>query len=337
MKKYIGLILSVLSLLFAGCDKEGDNIDYGFASYSINVVYPGPGSNSELTATLDDEKITGTLFERHERTGMLKVTYQDYTPLEQSVTLQPNDIIQLLLLPDKTIALYDEKSYISFNVDLVLDNGCIAKLNGQPLVNGVTNYIHKDKASGEIEFYKEGEDIPVATIPVVIEKGKKLNIMQSGDIFFEIPADDEPEPTSNKILKARFLYAGDDVLTMDEIRLDFYLLNEFSYEFMSDAGIVGSVTLQKGQFSKYIELDCSFRYPDENAGDSDGNYTYSFHFDIIDPSTETSIVDHTDFAHGIYSEGITTDGMSWDFKKATFVLKDGGNTLEMLKGVSTPW
>ncbi len=268
---------------------------------------------------------------------MLKVTYQNYASLEQSVTLQPGDIIQLLLLPDKTIALYDEKDYISFNINLVLNNGYIVKLNGQPLVNAATNYIHKDKASGEIEFYKEGEDTPVATMPVVIENGKNLNIMQSGDSFFEIPADDEPEPTSNKILKARFLYTGDDVLTMDEIKLNFYLLNEWSYNFMSDAGIVGSVTLQKGKLSEYIELDCSFRYPDENAGDSEGSYGYSFHFDIIDVATETVIVDHNDLAHGIYSEGITADYMSWDYKKATFVLKSGGSTLEFLKSVSTPW
>lgn len=268
---------------------------------------------------------------------MLEVTKLDYAPLEQSVTLQPGDVIQLLLLPDKTIALYNEKDYVSFSVDLVLDNGCIAKLNGQPLVSGVTNYIHKDKASGEIEFYKEGEDTPVASMPVTIENGRSLNIMQSGDAAFEIPADDEPEPTSNKILKARFIYTGDDVLTMDEIRLDFYLLNFWSYKFMYDGEIVGSVTLQKGEFSEYIELDCSFRYPDETAGDSEGSYMYSFLFDIIDVATGTVIASHADYIYGIYTDVTSADYMSWSFKKATFVLKDGGKTLQFLKGASTPW
>ena len=307
MKKLQIYLLVLLSALLAGCETGGEFRDTAFTLYSIKTINTPPGfTDKDLTLTLNGENIRNEYFPgREERAGTLKVAHPDYTPLEQAnYTLKPDQIIQLLFLPGKTIELYDGENHIRFNVSLIVNSGYTAELNGQPIVAG-TNYIDKGKSSGDLEIYKEGEPVPVATIPVAIEEGMDMNVMQLNETtFVEVPSDDEPDPASDKILKARFLYSGDEVLTMDEIRLDFYLLNEFSYEFMSDAGIVGSVTLQKGQLSEYIELDCSFRYPDGNAGDSEDSYAYSFHFDITDVSTGTVIADHNDYTHGIIQKAL---------------------------------
>ena len=154
-----------------------------YTTYSVNVLYPENFSELDaLHITLDGENILNTPFPgKNERNGLLEITYQDYIPLDTAVTLQPNQNLQILLLPGKVIELYDEESYITFTGSFIFD-GYVAKLNGQELVNGL-NYIRKDKAVGNLGIYEAGNDVPVAEIPVNIENGSNLNVMKLGDSF----------------------------------------------------------------------------------------------------------------------------------------------------------
>lgn len=263
----------------------------------------------------------------------------DYTPpIEQNVTLQPGTTLKLLLQPGKVIELYDEKDYITFTGSFILNEGYTAKINEQILVQGL-NYIRNEIRQGDLKFYKEGETAPVATISdISLVQDANLNVMQLTDNeFIEIPVDDEPEPTSNKILKARFLYLGDDVLSMDKVRIDLYILNQWSYEFISNP--VASITIEKGKLSEYLDLDASFREPDPNAGDAEDSYGYSFLYEIVDPLTENVIVDHSSYSTYLDLSGeMTSDGgMSWTYKKASFIFKSNGNECVLQKGLSTSW
>ncbi|MBD8387774.1 hypothetical protein [Dysgonomonas sp. BGC7] len=341
MKKiYLFWTCCLAMLLLAGCDTDGDGIDQSFTSYSLKVISPVHFDDlKNITATIDGENITNALFKgRDERKGRLKVSYLDYAPIEQDVILQPGTTLQLLLQPGKVIELYDEKNYISFTGSFILNEGYTAKLNGQELVQGL-NYIRNEKTQGDLKFYKEGEATPIATISDInLAQDTNLNVMQlSDEEFIKIPVDDEPEPTSNKILKARFLYLGDEVLSMDELRIDFYILNQWSYEFISN--LVGSITIEKGKLSEYIKLDTSFREPDLNAGDSEDSYGYSFLYEIVDPSTGNILVDHSSYSTYVDLSGeMTADGgMSWTYKKAAFIFKSNGNECMLQKGLSTSW
>lgn len=321
--------------MLAGCDTEGEEISHSYTTYSVNVLYPENFSELDaLHITLDGENILNTPFPgKNERNGLLEITYQDYIPLDTAVTLQPNQNLQILLLPGKVIELYDEESYITFTGSFIFD-GYVAKLNGQELVNGL-NYIRKDKAVGNLGIYEAGNDVPVAEIPVNIENGSNLNVMKLGDSFVEVPADTEPDPVSNKILKARFLYQGDETLALDEIRLDFYVHDDWCWAFFDDC--VASVTLKKGEFSDYIELDLSFRDTDFYDICMDGAYGYSFYYDVIDPVTENILINHNDESSMVGANDFPSDGMTWTYKKGTFVLKDGGNSCDFESALSTPW
>lgn len=338
MKKVftMSLALLVISIFLSSCDTDGDVMDTGYTSYSINVIYPEYFSDqANLEVSFNGDNLFDVMYPgREPKTGSLHIEYQDYMPLDTTVTLQPGETLQLLLLPGKLIELYKEEEYISFTGSFIMD-GYVAKLNGQELAAGL-NYINKRKATGNLEIYEVGGEIPVATIPVNIEDGANLNIMKMGESFVEVPVDDEPDPTSNKILKAHFLYQGDETLTQDVIRMDFYINDDWCWVFLPEC--VGSITLEKGKFSEYIELDCSFREPDAYGTCMDGAYGYSFYYDVIDPVTGEILIDHNNYSSGLGINNYpSTDWMTWSYKKATFILKDGGNSCDFESALSTPW
>lgn len=293
---------------------------------------------NNLSVTIDGEDIKDGIFKgKEERIGILAISYLDYVPFQQKVNLQPNETLQILLLPGKEIELYEEEKYITFNGSFILNSGYTVKINGQELIQGL-NYISKEKAVGNLEFYKEGEDEPIATISdISIEADSTLNLMQLSDTeFIEVPKDDEPDPLSNKILKARFLYLGGDMLTMDKVQVDFYINDDWCWMFFPER--IGTITLEKGEMSEYIELDYSFREPDAYGSCTSEGYGYSFYYDVIDPETNITIVDHNSYSAILGANDMPSiDYMSWTYKKATFILKDGGNACDFQKGLGIPW
>lgn len=340
MTRYISLLFFI-SILLAGCEKEGESIDTEFTSYQISVVYPNDFSDlANFTATFDGQNISKTLFPgKGEQTGTLKLIYQDYNVFEQQVTLKSGEAIRVILLPGKIIKLYSEQDYIPFNGSFILNSGYVAKLNGQELVDGL-NYIHKDKANGDIEFYKrnnEQESLVATMHDVAIVADMKINIMQLEETtFIEIPEDEEPDPSSNKILKARFLYLGDEVLSMDKVRMDFFVHDDWCWAFFAEP--VATITLEKGKLSDYIVLDYSFKEPDLYGGCTAEAYGYSFYYDVVDPVSQTIIADHNNYVTSLGINNVPTiDYMSWTYKKGTFILKDSGNACNFQSGLSTPW
>ena len=69
----------------------------------------------------------------------------------------------------------------------------------------------------------------------------------------------------------------------------------------------------------------------------DGAYGYSFYYDVIDPVTENILINHNDESSMVGANDFPSDGMTWTYKKGTFVLKDGGNSCDFESALSTPW
>lgn len=338
-KAKCALLAAIAATAFTACDTEGENVETGYTVYRYNIVYPENQSVTNLAVTLDGDTVSYNGLIRPGRdgyTGQLQVACSDYTTLEEEITLHPGDNIPLLFLPDGTIAVYDSASYLSFNASFILNEGMTAELNGQPIVNGL-NYLANEKANGDLQFYAEGTTDPAGSMPVAITEGSNLNVMQLDEsTFVEVVADDEPAPTSNKIMKACFLYMGDDVLSMDEIRLDFYLHDEWCWVYIPKEPV--SVTLRKGEFSEYIDLDISFVEPDASGLCADGMYGCAYYYDVVNPATGEILINHeSDYVYLDQTGDLTSDGMTWNCQKGTFMLKNGGQDCELLRDLSTFW
>lgn len=325
--KRIHLLWSLCLALFAltGCDTNLEEIDTSYTIYSIESINPPSGySYLNLTVTLDGEDIKGIYFPgREERMGVLKITYPDYTPLEQTVTLQPSQVIQLLFKPDKTIELYDEERFLSFNC-IFLFSGYNVKLNGEQLTSGL-NYIEKEKASGTLEFYKEGGTTPTATIPdITLTEGTVLKLMQLSDTqFIEIPKDTEPDPESKDYTKMRFFYTQDAIPGVASVKMIIYTYSYSDYSTQE----IGSLEFNANNFSPYIQADVQF------AGGSSGCLIY----DLIDAETGNKIVDNE--IHILTS----INGYGTTYKKQTLRITDstgeGGDNVrvDIVTDLSEPW
>ena len=84
----------------------------------------------------------------------MAISYLDYVPFQQKVNLQPNETLQILLLPGKEIELYEEEKYITFNGSFILNSGYTVKINGQELIQGL-NYISKEKQWEILNFIRK--------------------------------------------------------------------------------------------------------------------------------------------------------------------------------------
>jgi hypothetical protein len=256
MKNYSFLLLLIWPFLFAACDNNGEEfIDINYTKLGCSIVYP---SNAAYSITFNGKGIDTTFYTYDELTGLLQVFPNDEeTPeLDTMITAEPGGSIQLIKLPGKNIELYQEGDFIKFSTTMALYSGYTAMYNGQHIVDG-DNYIKKENASGNLEFYGEGETTPVYAIEnMTLEAGQNIIILQSSETEFVVlegGESGEEAPATENLCKLNFFFTPSGALDIDRLRVEIY---SYDIWFMSgDLYHVGDVVIEKGKLSSYIELD----------------------------------------------------------------------------------
>lgn len=329
MKKYVSLLLAIFIFLFSSCETEGNSIDVGYYSYSISFFYPGNISNNYEFA-FNGEKGSGGYVFRNDANGLLEVYEKgNSTPVfSKQISLADDSSIQLIKLGGD-IVIYNKDNYISF-IPTAIYSGNSSDysiwFNDQELNNGNTNYLSKQNLTGTFLMKKKGASSPIYSQKITIADGEKINFMQLSDTeVLNIPEDDEPEPTDQHIAKARFFYTS-DALNADEIRMDFYRFDENSWDWASELSVVASVTLKKGELSKYVELNYL----------SDGAYI-SYMCDITDLKTGAKITNYMSDNVYVGAPNAPSDGTLATFKKVTYKILSGGKQFSVMDGLTTKW
>ena len=329
MKKYVSLLLAIFISLFSSCEMEGDSIDVGYYSYSISFFYPENISNNYEFA-FNGEKGSAGYISEDNLNGLLEVYEKDNSTLvfSKEVSLADDASIQLIKLGGD-VFIYSKDDYISF-IPTVIYSGNSSDysiwFNDQELENGNTNYLSKQNLTGTFQIRKSKVSSPIYSLEVTIADGTKINFMQLSDTeVLNIPEDDEPDPTDQHVAKVRLFYTP-DVLDTDEIRMDFYRFDEYSWDWASELPVAASVTLKKGELSKYVE----FNYL------SDGYISYMC--DITDLNTGTKITDYmSDYVYLGTPNWPSGDGTLATFKKVTYKILNGGKGFSVMEGLSTRW
>ncbi len=248
-----------ISIILGGCDDTGSEIHTGYMKLTYAVIYPQNTDVSAYVVTFNGKNISNTYFSREELDGKLQVYSKGSgTPeIDSTLTLEPNQKLQLIKLPGKKIELYNEKNYIQINASLALFTGYTAYFSGQELVGGI-NYLKTNDSNGVVTVYKNGETSPIYTSEnIEIIAGQNLNLIQQSETDFLILSgnDDVEDPATKNLSKVRFIYTPSEALSQYEtVRMDIIAYNAYTAD---DFKTTTSVILKKGKLSDYIELDMS--------------------------------------------------------------------------------
>lgn len=289
MKKIYSLLIMTyylaMSIILGGCDDTAsDFTNVGYMKLTYAVIYPQNTDINAYVVTFNGKNISSTYFSREELDGELQVYSKGSgTPeIDSTLTLEPNQKLQLIKLPGKKIELYNEKNYIQFNASLALFTGYTAYFSGQELVGG-TNYLKTNDSHGVVTVYKNGETSPVYTSEnIEIIAGQNLNLIQQSETDFLILSgnDEVEDPATKNLSKVRFIYTPSEALSQyGTVRMDIIVYNAYTAD---DFVKTTSVILKKGKLSDYIELDMSL-YKDRHE-------PTAFGFSLYDESNN-SILD----------------------------------------------
>lgn len=325
MKKNIYLILYfIIPYLLVGCQTEGENIDLGYIQVSARIVYPQELNINSYKVICNEKDISESFFATTEKEVKFQVFSKDAGTLELDTIIPLNNgsnNIELIKLPGKKLEIYHEESYLSFSTTLALFDGYKMIFNKQQIVAGL-NFIQKEKFTGSMEFYKEGESTPVYSIEnVVIEQGSEYIIMQSGESeFFSLSDDsgDEQDPTSRNLTKARFFYAPVGGLNVDAIEVEF-----ISYDASVSVidVITPSVIVEKGKLSSYIELDIA-KYKD--TYNSPSGFGYSIYAYDVTTQTRGVLIEDVMNGNNMFNiDAQADDAYKTKYKFTTYQITNG--------------
>lgn len=250
----IFLLLTFISALFAGCDKndEINNDIAGFYELSLDVVYP---SDSTYIAEFNGQDISKTKFSRNIEEGELKIFPKNSNIAELTINdynlSQASKKIRLIKLPGQNIELYREENFVTFqnNIQFISDE-YKAILNGQELTKGLNYYKKANGLNGTLEIYEQNTTEPIFTQSFsVLETGEsKINLLQlSETLFLDVPADSVSDPLSEQYTKVRFFYASNVFPGVGKIKLEV-----LEYTNLTS---IGSVEMNVGELSPYLTID----------------------------------------------------------------------------------
>lgn len=309
--KHLLFMVACLLVLF-GCETESDEwVDVGYKSLRIQMFFQADETKS-YTAFYNDQEISmqpgpgnSKLFQVPDTVGVLKVFNNNEPTPELEVTINVGTIY-LIQLPGQPVTLYEEEDFMKFTATMSLFEGYKAVINDQEILDG-ENYIRKDNATGNLEFYGEEETTPVYTIEdVTIEAGQNVVILQASETEFirlEGGTGEEEPPATDTLSKVNFFYTPTGPFNnVDSIRIVLYTMDWY----LASGNIfpVDTIVVEKGKLSPYVELDIAqFR---ESYGTT-ANFLYS----VYNAETEEQIID---VWTGATMFSINNDGSEINFK-----------------------
>ena len=272
MKK-IFLFWIVSLLLLAGCETESDKWeDINYTGLSVSFVNV---SNQDYHVVFDGVEVSGTIsVPINDLTGKFEVYEKESNTLEldATVTVVPGKVIQLIKLPGKPMAFYDEESYTTFTLNVFYlsgkENLYTAYFGEQELSKGM-NYISKDDLIGTLEIYADEEVVPVfAQKDITLDPESMVNILQLSDtefLYLEGGGDKEA-PDSDDFTKVRVFYTPNNTLTEDSYTMKVYAVNEWYYD-MAGSVPIDEIEIRSGELSSYVLLDMrSYQHEESPAG-----------------------------------------------------------------------
>lgn len=328
MKKVLNLFLIICSCFFISCETEGEPLKTGYYSYTFSFFYPANVTN-DFEFTFEGKQGANGYISKSEPEGLLEVYDKNSNDLvfSQQISLADNNGVVQLIKTGEDVALYSPENYFSFTPTILFSNTSISysmTFNGQVLTNSELNYIPKDKSVGTLEIFEADSEAPIyVSNEVIIENGTTINLLQLDTDFIELPADEEPEPIIPNTAKVRFLYIGDNTLTMDEIILNLYFA-DMNYDWSSELPITYPLLLKKGEISEYVEFDLT-------------DVFYNLYFYSINDNTTGNVIVDFWYFYTANTPVLTDDWGAVKYKKATIQITDGGNGMKLLDGLSTLW
>lgn len=323
------LLLSFFLFFFLGCDKDGEEITMSYYSYTFTFFYP-QNVNQNYRFVFNGKEGENGIVSTKNPNGILEI-YDKNSNVEVykgEITLsRENSNIQLIKLGND-IRIYDAKDYITFTPSFIFSGSGKYHIyfNNQPIDNNVINYLPKEQTTGKFQIYQEGNTTPifVSNESVTISDGMIYSALQVGNDFINIPKDEEPEPTDRNTAKVRFIYTGDNVLNMDKITLKLYRSDE-TWNWSSPLPITIELELEKGKLSQYVLFDI----PNVFAN----YYMYS-----IESEGKTIVpVSYSDMDKMVNIPLLSPDASQLIYKKATLLITNEGNKMELLTGLSEKW
>ncbi|MGJ1410546.1 hypothetical protein ACR78Z_12800 [Sphingobacterium thalpophilum] len=324
MKTFINYIVTGLLLMTVSCQKDPQlhtHITDGFYEVSADFIYPAQAENNYVIL-LDGDTLKGGLAGNVDRmNNKVKVEVfekgKQTAEFAQEVEITNSHNLQFIKIPGQAVTIYDAEKYTTLNPTVLFQQGTDENyrifFNGTELQNRTLNYLLKANLSGKFEIRKKGDNSVLYEQDLTISSGSQLNVMQlSASDFLLIPDDNEPDPQTKQYTKVRFFYTQDAFPQSKELHLVIYYA-DFAF---SDFYEAKTIVLKPGELSDYILID-HFHF-----GEKYVNGVY----DLIDPATNTKIVDNSVHFETVLAFGSNNSTLDGGYKFETIRFTDATHT-----------
>lgn len=328
MKNYIFLFV-ILTILLAGCDTEGDNIENGYTVLKTSFI-PQELTNNYRIAFNGNES---PYVSKNATTVKLEVFSKEGNSLSPILTEENwlvTEPITFIRPVGKELAVYSEEKYQAFTPVIVFsadESQYSVQFKGAEIKVGENNYIGKVELPGKFTIKDKVNGTELYSQELTTETSNTFTVMQlSENEFLPIEDSEEADPEVGHF-KVRFLYTTDAFPNYPELKLVLYLA---STDFSQFSEPIATITMKAGKLSEYVVIDNNYF----DTGMVTGVY------DLIDPNSGNYVVDNlsdlsTSIAYDTYD--------STHFKFMTFRFTDPNN--EEHNGVQaapigalcTPW
>ncbi|WP_448788301.1 hypothetical protein [Bacteroides graminisolvens] len=190
----------------------------------------------------------------------------------------------LILSGCDTEGEYTDAGYVSFrvkiewqadaNIDykMTFDNDTIKQNTGI--------IVPREQTSGVLRVYRNDETTPELEKEVTIENGVISLIQLPGSTISLSPTVEDEDPSESSRIKVRFFYNGIEGIG-NSAKVDIFTSTDFR-----TWDSVGSITLEEGKLSSYVELNLNHFFPASTR-------TAYFCCDITDLATGVMLAQHT--------------------------------------------
>ncbi|WP_071145272.1 hypothetical protein [Bacteroides ihuae] len=191
----------------------------------------------------------------------------------------------LILSGCDTEGEYTDAGYTSFEVKIEwqADADVVYKMtfNNDTIKQKTGIIVPIEQTSGILRVYRNNETSPELEKEVAIENGVVLSLIQlPGSAISFSPTEDEKDPSESSRIKVRFFYNGIEGIG-NSAKVDIFTSTD-----LRTWDSVGSITLEEGKLSSYVELNLNHFFPAS---------TRSAYFccDITDLATGVMVAQHT--------------------------------------------